>query len=74
MQLTQSQAKKKANQSVKFKELETALTIWTRQVLLKNAILTDELMQLQAKKFVRLLNISENDFKASNGWLDKFKK
>jgi Tc5 transposase DNA-binding domain/DDE superfamily endonuclease/CENP-B N-terminal DNA-binding domain len=74
IQLTQSQAKKKINQSVKFEELETALTIWTRRVLLQNAILTDELMQLQAKKFARLLNISENDFKASNGWLDKFKK
>ena len=74
MQLTQSQAKKKANQLVKFEELEIALTIWMQQVLLKNTILTDKLMQLQAKKFARLLNISENDFKASNGWLDKFKK
>ena len=74
MQLTQSQAKTKVKQSVKFEELETSLAIWTQQVLLQNAILTDELMQLQAKKFARLLNISENDFKASNGWLDKFKK
>ena len=74
MQLTQSQAKTKVNQSVKFEELETSLAIWTQQVLLQNAILTDELMQLQAKKFARLLNISENDFKASNGWLNKFKK
>ena len=74
MQLTQSQAKTKVNRSVKFEELETSLAIWTQRVLLQNAILTDELMQLQAKKFARLLNISENDFKASNGWLDKFKK
>ena len=74
MQLTQSQAKTKVNQLVKFEELETSLAIWTQRVLLQNAILTDELMQLQAKKFARLLNISENDFKVSNGWLDKFKK
>src|SRR6266487_6632397 len=37
-------------------------------------MLTDGLLQLQAKKFTELLDILEVDFKASYGWLDRFKK
>ncbi|CAG8796748.1 7286_t:CDS:1, partial [Racocetra fulgida] len=32
------------------------------------------LLQAQAKKFATLLNIPEADFKASSGWVDRFKK
>src|SRR2546423_6250561 len=45
-----------------------------QRVFSQNAILTDGLLQLQAKKFATLLNVSEDDFKASNDWLDNFKK
>ncbi|CAG8483539.1 24547_t:CDS:2 [Cetraspora pellucida] len=43
-------------------------------ILSQNGILTDGLLQVQAKKFAELLNISEVDFKASQEWVDRFKK
>ncbi|CAG8665499.1 13361_t:CDS:2, partial [Gigaspora rosea] len=52
----------------KFIDLENAMAIWTKRVLSQNGILTDGLLQIQAKKFAELLNISEDDFKASQGW------
>ena len=73
-QLTAIEVMKKVNHSVKFTDLETALSIWTQRLLSQNAILTDGLLQLQAKKFAILLNIPEDDFKASNGWFHRFKK
>ena len=74
IQLTRPEATKMTNRPAKFMELETALNTWSQQMLSQNAILTDGLLQLQAKKFMTLLDISEDDFKASNGWLDRFKK
>ena len=43
-------------------------------VFSRNAVLTDRFLQLQAKKFAGLLNISEIEFKTSQGWIDRFKK
>jgi len=74
IQLTGPEATKMTNRPAKFMELETALNTWSQRMLSQNAILTDGLLQLQAKKFATLLDISEDDFKASNGWLDRFKK
>jgi DDE superfamily endonuclease/Tc5 transposase DNA-binding domain/CENP-B N-terminal DNA-binding domain len=74
VQLTEFESKKTVNRPAKFTQLETALSTWMQRVFSQNAILTDGLLQLQAKKFATLLNVSEDDFKASNGWLDNFKK
>ena len=74
MQLTKLEEEKKINRPAKFTQLETALSIWTQRLFSKNGMLTDGLLQLQAKKFAELLDISEVDFKASHGWLDQFKK
>ena len=73
-EFTSYEANAKANRPVKFANLEDALSIWTRRIFPRNAVLTDKLLQLQAKKFAELLNISEVEFKASQGWIDKFKK
>jgi len=73
-EFTSYEANAKANRPVKFANLEDALSIWTRRIFSRNAVLTDKLLQLQAKKFAELLNISEVEFKASQGWIDKFKK
>ncbi|CAG8803992.1 16140_t:CDS:2 [Gigaspora margarita] len=58
----------------KFEELENAMNIWMRRVLSQNGIITDGILQVQAKKFAELLGIPEDDFKASHGWLDRFKR
>ena len=73
-ELTNHKAKTIANRPAKFTQLENALSIWTRRVFSQNVVLTDGLLQLKAKKFAELLNISETDFKASHGWVDRFKK
>ncbi|RNA05487.1 tigger transposable element-derived 6-like [Brachionus plicatilis] len=55
---------------VKIKE---ALDHWFKSVLAyKNITLNDPLIQAQAIKYATLLN--QTDFKASNGWLNGFKK
>ncbi|CAG8449296.1 20129_t:CDS:2 [Dentiscutata erythropus] len=62
---TEAKENKIVNRLAKFVELETALNIWIRQILSQNGIVTNEILQIQAKKFANLLNISEEDFKAS---------
>ncbi|CAG8674248.1 19055_t:CDS:2 [Cetraspora pellucida] len=37
-------------------------------------MITNGILQIQAKKFAELLDISEENFKASQDWLDRFKK
>ncbi|CAG8794663.1 5208_t:CDS:1, partial [Gigaspora rosea] len=74
IQMTEPQEKKKTNQPAKFEELENAMNIWMRRVLSQNGILSDGILQVQAKKFAELLGIPEDNFKASHGWLDRFKK
>ncbi|CAG8819461.1 15297_t:CDS:1, partial [Racocetra fulgida] len=39
----------------KYVELENAINIWTKQVISQNGILTNGILQLQAKKFAELL-------------------
>ena len=57
-EFTSYEAKAKANRPVKFTNLEDALSIWTRRVFSRNVVLTDRLLQLQAKKFAELLQCS----------------
>ncbi|CAG8638420.1 8934_t:CDS:2, partial [Gigaspora rosea] len=66
--------KKKVNRPAKFVELENAMDIWMQRVFSQNGILTDGILQVQAKKFAELLDIPEDDFKASHSWVDRFKR
>jgi Tc5 transposase DNA-binding domain/DDE superfamily endonuclease len=62
----------KKNKPVKHQDLEYALVSWVDLMISRNFPVSDVLIQKQALKFAAKLMIS--DFKASNGWLDKFKK
>ncbi|CAG8657358.1 2207_t:CDS:2, partial [Ambispora gerdemannii] len=63
-QSTVSKILKAKHEPMKFTQLEDALSIWTYQVFSQNKILTDGLLQLQARKFAELLNISEENLGA----------
>ncbi|CAG8711673.1 7324_t:CDS:2, partial [Scutellospora calospora] len=57
MQLADAEENKMVNRLAKFVELETALYTWMRQILSRNGIVTDRILQIQAKKFAELLDI-----------------
>ncbi|CAG8791524.1 16234_t:CDS:1, partial [Acaulospora morrowiae] len=52
-EFTDYEAKAIVNRPVKFAQLENALSLWICQIFLQNLILTDGLLQLQAKKFAK---------------------
>lgn len=62
---------KKIRQPV-FIEIEKCLIIWTEQQNIKGIPITDDLLRERAKMFAASLKLTS--FKASNGWIDRFKK
>jgi hypothetical protein len=63
----------KRSRAVQYPELENAMYEWFIQYQ-THVTLTDEILKEKAKQFAKLLNISEDEFKFSTGWLAKFKK
>ncbi|CAB4491435.1 unnamed protein product [Rhizophagus irregularis] len=61
------------HREVKYPSLEQALSIWVKQALSKNMILSDNILREKAKEFAQDLNIAENAIGFSNGWLGGFK-
>ena len=61
------------NREVKYPLLEEALSIWVKQALSKNLIISDNILREKAKDFAKDLNIAENTLVFSNGWLGGFK-
>ena len=61
------------HREVKCPLLEEALSIWVKQALSKNLILSDNILREKAKEFAKELNITENTLGFSNGWLGGFK-
>ncbi|CAG8711748.1 10538_t:CDS:1, partial [Scutellospora calospora] len=57
MQLADVEENKIVNYPAKFVELETALYTWMRRILSRNGMVTDGILQIQAKKFAELLDI-----------------
>lgn len=55
----------------KFDEIDTMTYNWLGQVLAKKLPISGIMIQEKAKEFAETLN--ETEFKASNGWLEKFK-
>ncbi|EXX56289.1 tigger transposable element-derived protein 6-like [Rhizophagus irregularis DAOM 181602=DAOM 197198] len=55
-----------------FPIIEEALTIWIDKALQAGLVLTESILATKALDFALLCN--EEKFKASNGWLDNFKK
>ncbi|CAG8626907.1 984_t:CDS:2, partial [Paraglomus occultum] len=63
----------KRHRTVQHPNLENALYEWVIQMQTK-VILTDAILVQKAKDFSQLLNIPDDDFKFSCGWLSRFKK
>lgn len=57
----------------KFPEVEEELVNWLVQMKQQNTLLTDALIRSKAKETARNLQIPEERFKASSGWVENFK-
>ncbi|CAM2117226.1 unnamed protein product [Caretta caretta] len=65
------------HKKVKFandESLESALYQWFVQARSEGFPISGPILKAQAEKFDHLINGNESKFKASNGWLDRFKK
>lgn len=60
------------HRSAKHENLETVLMQWFGQMRAKGALLSDKLVSTKALSLAEKLQLA--DFKASDGWLSKFKK
>ena len=56
----------------KEKVFNGAMKLWIDVNISQNVILTDVLIKINAIKFSK--DLKRNNFKASNGWLQKFKQ
>ncbi|KAG6937576.1 tigger transposable element derived 5 [Chelydra serpentina] len=54
--------------------LDSALYQWFVQARSEGVPISGPILKAQAEKFDRLINGNDSKFKASNGWLDRFKK
>ena len=66
------QANLKRKKKIQFPIIEEALTVWLDKALQAKLVLTESILATKALDFAILCN--EEKFKASNGWLDNFKK
>ncbi|CAM2113932.1 unnamed protein product [Caretta caretta] len=65
------------SKKVKFandKSLDSALYQWFLQAYSEGVPISGPILKAQAEKFDLLINGNKSKFKASNGWLDRFKK
>jgi len=58
----------------RYVDLEHALHLWITYARNENLILTNEILIEKAKRLSQKLGNIPNDFKYSNGWLERFKK
>ena len=65
-------SKQKRIRLCQYDDLDKAMLKWTRGIRDRNCPISGTLMQEKAVEFAKTLGYS--DFKASVGWLDKFKK
>jgi len=64
--------KHKTIHTVRFPEIESRLIEWFHAMENRGAVLTDQLLQQQAKEISKELNVT--NFSASKGWIDSVKK
>ena len=58
----------------KFPDIETRLSAWAHECAITNYYLTDHAIREKAKTVARSLGYPEEKFKASSGWVEKFKE
>lgn len=57
----------------KFPEVEEEMVKWLVECTQSKIIFTDTMIRLKAREVAKILNISEEKFKASSGWIENFK-
>lgn len=65
-------AKRKYSAHLKFADIDAAMLQWVLEMTSQKAALSDSAIQAKAKQLAQVLGTT--DFKASNGWLYKFKE
>lgn len=68
---TYIESEQKKNRTPKFEKIEQCLRIWIDQENLKGLPITEDIIKMKAEFFAGA--VGEQDFKASNGWLYRFK-
>lgn len=69
---SKNSGKSKRVKTPSFEQIDQKLYEWFASVCSKNLPISGPIIQTEAMKLAEKMNV--NDFKASNGWLEKFKK
>lgn len=68
-----SSSNTKRSRGGKNEEIDNTLVDWFRKARSKNMPITGPMLQEKAMQIAKALDVSPEEFKASNGWLDRFK-
>lgn len=68
-----SSSNTKRSRGARNEEIDNRLLDWFRKARSKNMPITGPKLQGKAMQIAQGLDISKDEFKASNGWLDRFK-
>lgn len=68
-----SSSNTKRSRGGKNEEIDNTLVDWFRKARSKNMPITGPMLQEKAMQIAKALDVSPEEFKASNGWLDCFK-
>ena len=68
-----SSSNTKRSRGARNEEIDNRLLDWFRKARSKNMPITGPMLQEKAMQIAQGLDISQDEFKASNGWLDRFK-
>jgi hypothetical protein len=66
-------AKAKSSKQAKYPQVEQALELWVGTLEQRKLTLTGDLLRQKALTFAEYFGISAEEFKASNGWVTRFK-
>lgn len=62
-----------SNRSCRFPEVEVQLVEWAKSIAKQGDYLSDSMLKERARVVAASMNITEQQFKASQGWLERFK-
>ena len=58
---------------VKSRDIDSAVVEWYRKARSRNIPVTEPMLQEKACQIADRMALTKNEFRASNGWLEKFK-